>query len=170
GRGSEGELAATITPQHLMYNRNHLLVGGVRPHLYCLPILKRNVHQRALLEVAISGDSRFFLGTDSAPHARPTKETACGCAGCYSAHAAIELYAEIFEDAGALDKLEAFASFHGPDFYKLPRNSDTITLERKEWQVPATYPFGDGTLVPLRAGETMRWRLVGSVTGSSANA
>ena len=169
-RGSEGNLAATITPQHLMYNRNHLLVGGVRPHLYCLPILKRNVHQRALLEVAISGDSRFFLGTDSAPHARPTKESACGCAGCYSAHAAIELYAEIFEDAGALDKLEAFASFHGPDFYKLPRNSDTITLERKDWQVPATYPFGDGTLVPLRAGETMRWRLVGSVTGSSANA
>ncbi len=154
-----GRLAATITPQHLMYNRNHLLVGGVRPHLYCLPVLKRNVHQQALQDVVVSGDRRFFLGTDSAPHARDRKETACGCAGCYSAFGAIELYAEIFEDLGVLDKLEAFASFNGADFYGLPRNSDTITLIREPWTVPESLPLADGTIVPLKAGETLRWRL-----------
>jgi dihydroorotase len=153
-----------------MYNRNHLLVGGVRPHLYCLPVLKRSIHQQALLDVATSAHSRFFLGTDSAPHARPTKETACGCAGCYSAHAAIELYAEIFDQAGALDKLEAFASFFGPDFYDLPRNTDTITLIRDAWTVPATYPFGDSTLVPLKAGESIQWRLKHLLTEQPANA
>lgn len=154
-----GRLAATITPQHLMYNRNHLLVGGIRPHLYCLPVLKRNIHQQALRDAVVSGDNRFFLGTDSAPHARDRKETACGCAGCYSAFAAIELYAEVFEDLGALDKLEAFASFNGPDFYGLPRNTDTITLKREPWTVPEHLPLADGTIVPLRAGETLRWRL-----------
>ncbi|MFC4260189.1 dihydroorotase [Marinobacter lacisalsi] len=155
-----GRLAATITPQHLMYNRNHLLVGGIRPHLYCLPVLKRNVHQQALREAVASGDRRFFLGTDSAPHARDKKETACGCAGCYSACAAIELYAEVFEELGVLDKLEAFASFNGPDFYGLPRNTDTITLKRESWSVPEQLPLAGGTIVPLRAGETLRWRLV----------
>ena len=156
----DGErLAATITPQHLMYNRNHLLVGGIRPHLYCLPVLKRNLHQQALQEAVVSGDRRFFLGTDSAPHARGKKETACGCAGCYSAAAAIELYAEIFEDLGVLDKLEAFASFNGPDFYGLSRNTDTITLVREPWTVPEQLPLGGDTIVPLRAGETLRWRL-----------
>lgn len=159
-------IAATITPQHLLYNRNHLLVGGVRPHLYCLPVLKRNSHQQALIEVATSGHPRFFLGTDSAPHAQPTKETACGCAGCYSAHAAIELYAEAFEEAGALDKLEAFAAFHGPDFYGLPRNHDTITLVREDWTVPTSYRFGAGTLVPLKAGESIRWKLQSSSRGA----
>lgn len=154
-------IAATITPQHLLYNRNHLLVGGVRPHLYCLPVLKRNIHQAALVAAATSGSSKFFLGTDSAPHAQPTKETACGCAGCYSAHAALELYAEAFDEAGALDKLEAFASFHGPDFYRLPRNTSKITLQRESWNVPASYPFSDSTLVPLRAGEQIHWRIKG---------
>lgn len=154
-----GRLGATITPQHLMYNRNHMLVGGIRPHLYCLPILKRNLHQQALQDAVVSGDPRFFLGTDSAPHAQHHKENACGCAGCYSAHSAIELYAEIFEDLGVLDKLEGFASFHGADFYGLPRNADTITLKRESWTVPASLPFADGTIVPLRAGETLRWRL-----------
>ncbi|ALO46359.1 dihydroorotase [Pseudohongiella spirulinae] len=158
-RDAGDNVAATLTPQHLMYNRNHLLVGGVRPHLYCLPVLKRNIHQRALLEAATSGHPRFFLGTDSAPHAQPTKETACGCAGCYSANAAIELYAEIFEDAGALDKLEGFASFYGADFYRLPRNTDTITLLKEDWTVPAAYDYLGTALVPLRAGETLRWRL-----------
>jgi dihydroorotase len=158
-KSAADNIAATITPQHLLYNRNHLLVGGVRPHLYCLPVLKRNIHQQALIEVATSGHPRFFLGTDSAPHAQPTKETACGCAGCYSAHAAIELYALAFEQAGALDKLEAFAAFHGPDFYGLPRNRDTITLVREDWTVPASYAFGDSTLVPLKAGEQMPWKL-----------
>ncbi|WP_328188274.1 dihydroorotase [Marinobacter sp. OP 3.4] len=152
-------LAATITPQHLMYNRNHLLVGGIRPHLYCLPVLKRNVHQQALRDAVVSGDRRFFLGTDSAPHDLGKKETACGCAGCYSAFAAIELYAEIFEDLGVLDQLEAFASFNGPDFYRLPRNSGTITLKREPWTVPERLPLADGAIVPLRAGETLRWRL-----------
>lgn len=152
-------LAATLTPQHLMYNRNHMLVGGVRPHLYCLPILKRNTHQRALQEAVASGNPRFFLGTDSAPHAQDSKETACGCAGCYSAFGAIELYTEIFEDLGALDKLEAFASFNGADFYGLPRNQDTITLIRKPWTMPASLPLADGQIVPLRAGETLRWQI-----------
>lgn len=167
-KSAADNIAATITPQHLLYNRNHLLVGGVRPHLYCLPVLKRNTHQHALIDVISSGHTRFFLGTDSAPHAQPTKETACGCAGCYSAHAAIELYAEAFEQAGALDKLEAFASFNGPDFYGLPRNTDTITLVRDDWTVPAHYEFGSSTLVPLRAGESIRWKLKTSTRGANA--
>ncbi len=159
-RSSGGRLAATITPQHLLYNRNAMLVGGIRPHLYCLPILKRSSHQVALLQAATSGDPRFFLGTDSAPHAQKAKESACGCAGCYSAHAAIELYAEAFDQAGALDKLEGFASFFGPDFYGLPRNQEQITLEKKTWTVPTSYPFGEGAVVPLAAGETLAWQLV----------
>lgn len=156
---SEDRLAATITPQHLMYNRNNLLVGGIRPHLYCLPVLKRNVHQQALQDAVVSGDRRFFLGTDSAPHAQDRKETACGCAGCYSAFAAIELYAEVFEDLGILANLEAFASFNGADFYGLPRNTDTITLIREPWTVPESLPLAGGRIVPLKAGETLRWRL-----------
>jgi len=152
-------IAATITVQHLAYNRNHMLVGGIKPHYYCLPILKRNIHQQKLQEVAISGNSKFFLGTDSAPHVKGAKESACGCAGCYSAYAAIELYAEIFEDLGALDKLEGFASHFGPDFYNMPRNSDTITLEKEEWVIPNEMPFGDDIIVPLKAGETIRWKV-----------
>ena len=156
---STSNLAATITPQHLLYNRNHMLVGGIRPHLYCLSILKRQRHQQALQDAVVSGDRRFFLGTDSAPHDTSKKETSCGCAGCFSASSAIELYAEAFEDLGVLDKLEAFASFNGPDFYGLPRNTDTITLVREPWTVPATLPLGSGTITPLRAGESVRWRL-----------
>ena len=152
-------LGATLTPQHLMYNRNHMLVGGIRPHLYCLPILKRNRHQQALRDAVASGDKRFFLGTDSAPHARDRKEAACGCAGCYSAFGAIGLYADIFEELGILDKLEAFASFNGADFYGLPRNTDTITLVREPWTMPAQLPLADGTIVPLKAGETVHWQL-----------
>jgi dihydroorotase len=152
-------LGATLTPQHLMYNRNHMLVGGIRPHLYCLPILKRNRHQQALRDAVASGDKRFFLGTDSAPHARDRKEAACGCAGCYSAYGAIGLYADIFEELGILDKLEAFASFNGSDFYGLPRNTDTITLVREPWTMPAQLPLADGTIVPLKAGETVHWKL-----------
>lgn len=152
-------LAATLTPQHLMYNRNHMLVGGIRPHLYCLPILKRNRHQHALQEAVASGDKRFFLGTDSAPHARDKKEAACGCAGCYSAFGAMGLYADIFEELGVLDKLEAFASFNGADFYGLPRNTDTITLIREPWTMPEELPLADGTIIPLRAGETVNWKL-----------
>ncbi len=154
-------VGATITVQHLAYNRNHMLVGGIRPHLFCLPILKRNVHQQALQDAVVSGSSKFFLGTDSAPHAKGAKESACGCAGCYSAYAAIELYAEIFEDLGVLDKLEGFASHYGADFYGLPRNRDTITLMKEDWQVPAEMPFGNDIIVPLRAGETLRWKLEG---------
>ncbi|WP_421862633.1 dihydroorotase [Marinobacter adhaerens] len=152
-------LGATLTPQHLMYNRNHMLVGGIRPHLYCLPILKRNRHQQALRNAVASGDKRFFLGTDSAPHSKDRKEAACGCAGCYSAYGAIGLYADIFEELGILDKLEAFASFNGPDFYGLPRNTDTITLIRDPWTMPAELPLADGTIVPLKAGETVHWKL-----------
>ncbi|MTI77929.1 MAG: dihydroorotase [Marinobacter sp.] len=152
-------LGATLTPQHLMYNRNHMLVGGIRPHLYCLPILKRNRHQQALRDAVASGDKRFFLGTDSAPHARDRKEAACGCAGCYSAYGAIGLYADIFEELGILDELEAFASFNGADFYGLPRNTDTITLVREPWTMPAQLPLADGTIVPLKAGETVHWQL-----------
>jgi dihydroorotase len=152
-------IAATLTPQHLLYNRNAMLVGGIRPHYYCLPILKRETHREALVKAATSGSKKFFLGTDSAPHAQHTKENACGCAGCYSAHSAIELYAEAFENAGALDKLEAFASFHGADYYGLPRNADKITLNRQEWQIPASLGFGEHKLVPLRAGEMMKWQL-----------
>lgn len=152
-------VAATITPQHLAYNRNHMLVGGIKPHFYCLPILKRNTHQLALQDAVVSGSSKFFLGTDSAPHAKGAKENACGCAGCFSAYAAIELYAEIFDDLGVLNKLEGFASHYGPDFYGLPRNSDEITLLRQDWRAPTEMPFGDDIIVPLRAGETLRWKL-----------
>jgi len=152
-------VAATITPQHLLYSRNAMLVGGVRPHLYCLPILKREKHREALVRAATSGNPKFFLGTDSAPHARATKEDACGCAGCYSAPAALELYAEAFEDAGALDRLEGFASLYGADFYALPHNGDRVTLVRSSWDMPAAFAFGDDTVVPLRAGERLRWRV-----------
>ena len=158
-RSQNSNVGATITVQHLAFNRNHLLVGGVHPHLYCLPVLKRNTHQHALQEAVISGNPKFFLGTDSAPHAKGAKEAACGCAGCFSAYAAIELYAEIFEDLGALDKLEGFASFYGADFYNLPRNSNTLTLIKKPWQAPTELPFGQQIIVPLRAGETLRWQV-----------
>jgi len=153
-------VGATITVHHLLYNRNAMFRGGIRPHLYCLPVLKREAHRQALVAAAISGNPKFFLGTDSAPHAVGAKETACGCAGIYSAHAAIELYAEAFEDAGALDRLEAFASFYGADFYGLPRHVDTITLRRENWTAPASLRLGGDALVPLRAGETVRWRVV----------
>jgi len=162
-KAAPANVGATITAHHLLYNRNHMLVGGIRPHFYCLPILKRNTHQEALLDAATSGSPKFFLGTDSAPHARHAKEAACGCAGCYTAYAAIELYAEAFEQRNALDKLEGFASLHGPDFYGLPRNSDRITLVREEWEAPAALPFGDFDVVPLRAGEKLRWRLLETV-------
>ncbi|WP_286239389.1 dihydroorotase [Neptuniibacter halophilus] len=152
-------VAATITAHHLLFNRNHMLAGGIRPHYYCLPILKRNIHQEALIKAATSGSKQFFLGTDSAPHMKHAKEAACGCAGSYTAHAAIELYAEAFEAAGALDKLEAFASFNGPDFYGLPRNSDTITLVKESWDVPASYPLGEDQVVPIRAGEQIHWQV-----------
>ncbi len=152
-------VGATITAHHLLYNRNHMLVGGIRPHLFCLPVLKRNLHQEALLDAATSGNPKFFLGTDSAPHAQHAKEAACGCAGCYTAHAAIELYAEAFEQRQALDKLEPFASHFGPDFYGLPRNTDQITLVREEWEVPTSLPFGEQLVIPLRAGERLHWRL-----------
>ena len=153
-------LGATITAHHLLLNRNAIFAGGLRPHHYCLPVLKREQHRRALVAAATSGNPKFFLGTDSAPHARGDKEAACGCAGCYTAHAAIELYAEVFDAAGALDTLEAFASFHGADFYGLPRNRDTISLRREAWTVPAALPYPEGeALIPLRAGETVAWRL-----------
>ena len=148
-----------MTAHHLLYNRNDLLVGGVRPHYFCLPILKRNTHQEALRTAVTSGNSRFFLGTDSAPHTRAAKESACGCAGCYTAHAAIELYAEVFESEGALPLLEGFASHFGPDFYRLPRNSQTVTLTQQSHTVPETFTMGDDTLIPLRAGEQLHWRL-----------
>ncbi len=152
-------IAATITAHHLLYNRNALLAGGVRPHYYCLPVLKRETDRQALLRAATSGSPKFFLGTDSAPHERSRKETACGCAGSYTAHAAIELYAEAFEQAGALDRLEGFASRFGPDFYRLPRNTGRITLIRQAWDAPESYPLADGTLVPLRAGTKIEWRI-----------
>lgn len=151
--------AATITAHHLLYNRNALFLGGIRPHYYCLPVLKREIHRQALLQAAASGNPRFFLGTDSAPHAAPLKEAAVGCAGCYTAVAAIELYAEAFEQAEALDRLEAFAAFHGADFYGLPRSTATITLEKKPWQMPQSYPYGQTELKPLRAGESMAWQI-----------
>ena len=154
------QIAATITAHHLLYNRSNMFAGGIRPHLYCLPVLKRETHRSALLAAASSGNPKFFLGTDSAPHAKQVKESACGCAGIYSAHAAIELYAEAFEAAGALDKLEAFASFFGADFYGLPRNTQQITLVKESWKVPADFDFGADRLVPLRAGESVAWRLV----------
>jgi len=152
-------VGATITPQHLMYNRNHLLVGGVKPHLYCLPVLKRSTHQQALQDAVVSGDSRFFLGTDSAPHAQGAKESACGCAGCYSSPVAIELYAQTFEKLGILDKLEAFASLNGANFYGLPINSKTITLVKQDWQIPASLDYAGDTIIPLGAGETLHWKL-----------
>jgi dihydroorotase len=154
-------VGATITAHHLLMNRNSIFAGGIHPHHYCLPILKREPHRRALVKAATSGNRKYFLGTDSAPHARNTKETCCGTAGIYTAHAALELYAEAFEAAGALDRLEAFASFHGADFYGLPRNTGQVTLERVEWEVPAELPFGDATLVPLRAGQKLAWRFAG---------
>ncbi|MGD8514291.1 MAG: dihydroorotase [Granulosicoccaceae bacterium] len=158
-REAGDNVAATITVHHLLMNRNAMFAGGIRPHHYCLPVLKREQHRTALVEAAISGESRFFLGTDSAPHPRHAKESACGCAGMYTAHAAIELYAEVFDAAGALDKLEGFASHFGADFYRLPRNTDHITLTRQSWQVPAEYAFGDASVVPLRADETIFWQL-----------
>jgi dihydroorotase len=153
-------VAATITAHHLLMNRNALFQGGIRPHLYCLPILKREAHRAALVRAATSGNPKFFLGTDSAPHARHTKEHACGCAGIYTAHAGIELYAEVFARAGALDKLEAFASLHGADFYGLPRNAATITLRRESWQVPEQIAYGSEALVPLRAGAAVEWTMI----------
>ena len=158
-----GNVAATITPQHLLYSRNALFCAGLRPHLYCLPVLKREVHRHALVAAATAGNPKYFLGTDSAPHAKDAKENACGCAGCYSAPVALALYAEAFEDAGALDRLEGFASVHGAAFYGLPRNRESITLHREASRVPESFPFGDGSIVPLRAGEELRWR-VGEVT------
>jgi dihydroorotase len=153
-------VAATITAHHLLLNRNHLLVGGVRPHNYCLPVLKRERHRLALVEAATSGNPKFFLGTDSAPHSRSTKENACGCAGSFTAPAAIEIYAEVFDTAGQLDRLEAFASHFGPDFYGLPRNNDTLCLERRPWQVPSSFPYLDEEIVPFMAGEKLAWSML----------
>ena len=153
-------IAATITAHHLLFNRNDMLAGGIRPHYYCLPVLKRNIHQQALIDAATSGNSKFFLGTDSAPHTPANKETSCGCAGCYTAYAAIELYAQAFEQAEALDKLELFASHNGPDFYGLARNSDTITLKKSAWKVAERLPLGDSHVIPLCAGETLQWQVV----------
>ena len=159
-RAAPANVAATITAHHLLLNRNAMFQGGIRPHHYCLPVLKREQHRQALITAATSGNPKFFLGTDSAPHARNTKETACGCAGLYTAHSALELYAEAFEAAGALDKLEGFASFFGADFYRLPRNQERIKLIKEAWQVPAALPFGHEEVVPMRAGEWLNWRLV----------
>jgi dihydroorotase len=159
-REAGNNVAATITAHHLLFNRNDMLVGGIRPHYFCLPVLKRNIHQVELMEAATSGNPKFFLGTDSAPHSTANKENGCGCAGIYSAHAALELYAEVFEQLGALDKLEGFASHFGPDFYRLPRNIDTITLRKQSWQVPDQLPLGTDTLTPLRAGESVPWRVL----------
>ncbi|MEC8251581.1 MAG: dihydroorotase [Planctomycetota bacterium] len=159
-RAASENVAATITAHHLLWNRNELFRGGIRPHAYCLPVLKRERHRQALVAAATGEDPRFFLGTDSAPHARGRKESDCGCAGVYTAHAALELYAEAFEDAGALNQLEAFASFRGPDFYGLPRHTEKVTLERVEQRVPADLPYGAERLVPMRAGEATRWRMV----------
>ncbi|MFZ2168412.1 MAG: dihydroorotase [Methylococcaceae bacterium] len=152
-------IAATITPQHLLFNRNAILAGGIRPHYYCLPIIKREHHRLALVAAATSGNPKFFLGTDSAPHLTSLKETACGCAGCYSAHAALELYAEVFDRAGSLDKLEGFASFFGADFYRLPRNSGTVTLEKTKWTVPAAYGVNEHAITPLKANEELNWKM-----------
>ncbi|KAL7456546.1 hypothetical protein ACHAWC_010163 [Mediolabrus comicus] len=156
---SSDNVKASITCHHLLYNRNALLVGGIKPHFYCLPILKRETHREALLRAATSGSNKFFLGTDSAPHAVENKESACGCAGAYTAHCALQLYAEAFESVGALDKLEAFCSFNGADHYQLPRNKQKITLEKKSWVVPKRYSFGHSQLVPLRAGEAVAWSI-----------
>ena len=158
---ADARIGATITAHHLLYHRGHMLAGGIRPHLYCLPILKRDVHREALLAAATSGNPRFFLGTDSAPHPMSEKESACGCAGIYTAPAALELYAEVFEEEQALDRLEAFAAFHGPDFYGLERNTSSLELVREGWTVPERYTFGAGEVVPVRAGESVRWKLAG---------
>lgn len=160
-RAAPNNVAATITPHHLLLNRNAMWTGGLRPHYYCLPVLKRETHRQALIAAATSGNPKFFLGTDSAPHAKAAKETACGCAGIYNSHAALEFYAEAFESAGRLEKLEAFASFHGPDFYGLPRNRNTVTLIKAATQVPESLPFGNEILIPLRAGKTVSWCLAG---------
>ena len=157
---ANGPLAATITAHHLLYNRNEIFKGGIRPHYYCLPVLKREQHRQALVAVATGGDQRFFLGTDSAPHPKGLKENACGCAGCYTALHAMELYAQAFDQAGALDKLEAFASFNGPAFYQLPRNAGTVTLQRQSWTLPAELPLGDTSIVPLNGGESIDWKLL----------
>jgi len=151
--------AATITAHHLLYNRNAIFTGGIRPHYYCLPVLKREVHRQALVQAATSGSPQFFLGTDSAPHPAHLKEHASGCAGCYTAHAALEMYAEIFDAAGALHRLEGFASFHGPDFYGLPRNTSTVTLKRESWTPPRSFPLGEAELKPLRSGEALPWSM-----------
>lgn len=157
---ASAQVAATITPQHLLFNRNAMLVGGIKPHFYCLPILKRDHHQRALIQAAISGSPKFFLGTDSAPHSQASKESACGCAGCFSHHAAIELYTQVFEQENALERLEGFASFYGADFYGLPRNRDHITLARRPWETPSSIPMGDEALIPLSAGATLNWQVL----------
>ena len=159
-QASDRYTGATITAHHLLYNRNAIFTGGIRPHYYCLPVLKREVHRQALVAAATSGNPKFFLGTDSAPHPVHLKEHATGCAGCYTAHAAIEMYAEAFDLAGALDKLEGFASLHGADFYGLPRNTGTITLRRESWTPPESFPFGQAELKPLRSGESLPWRMV----------
>jgi dihydroorotase len=169
-QGARPGVAATITAHHLLYNRNAIFQGGVRPDFYCLPILKRESHRQALIAAATSGSPRFFLGTDSAPHAASAKHTACGCAGIYTAHAALPLYAEAFAGAGALERLEGFASFFGPDFYGLPRNQDRIELVREAWQVPLDYDFGDERLTPLRAGERLAWRVIDPLAGVGGEA
>ena len=158
-RDADGPIGATITAHHLLYNRNALFIGGVRPHWYCLPVLKRETHRQALVEAAVSGSPRFFLGTDSAPHARGLKEHACGCAGCYTALHAVELYAQAFDLAGRLDRLEGFASLFGADFYGLPRSTEKVTLVREDWTIPDELPYGNTTVVPLAAGESLPWRL-----------
>ncbi|MFT4100865.1 MAG: dihydroorotase [Burkholderiaceae bacterium] len=163
-----GPIAATVTAHHLLYNRNAIFIGGVRPHWYCLPVLKRETHRRALLDAVAGGSPRFFLGTDSAPHAQRLKEHAAGCAGCYTAPHALELYATAFEMAGALDRLEAFASEHGPDFYGLPRNEGTVTLARETWTIPESLPFGLDRIVPLAGGETLPWRMVAGSTPTAS--
>ncbi len=163
-REAGDNVAATITAHHLLFNRNDMLVGGIRPHYFCLPVLKRNIHQVELMEAATSGNPKFFLGTDSAPHSTGSKESSCGCAGVYSAHAALELYTEVFDQLGALDKLEAFASHFGADFYRLPRNTDTITLRKQHWQVPDQLPLGADSLTPLRAGESVQWQVLAQDT------
>ncbi|MFA7388323.1 MAG: hypothetical protein WCZ87_11780, partial [Thiohalobacteraceae bacterium] len=158
-REAPANVGATITAHHLLMNRNAMFQGGIRPHHYCLPVLKRERHRQALVAAAISGDPKFFLGTDSAPHPRSAKESACGCAGMYSAHAALQLYAQAFEDAGALDRLEGFASWFGADFYDLPRNSDRVTLVKESWEVPVSYRLGEVDVIPLYASEQLRWKL-----------
>jgi dihydroorotase len=159
-RDADKHLAGTITAHHLLYNRNALFTGGIRPHYYCLPVLKREVHRQALVEAATSGSPKFFLGTDSAPHPAVLKEHALGCAGCYTALSAMELYAEAFDSVGAIDKLEGFASFHGADFYGLPRNAGKLTLRKESWTLPEKVPFGEAELKPLRGGEALAWKVV----------